>query len=354
MKRIRQLDGMRALAILSVFAHHAFKIKLLWMGVDLFFILSGFLITSVLLNARQNPLGSYFAGFYARRGRRIVVPYVAALLVMSIFFGFAWTRHWYLYVGLTNLLLPLHIPHPTAFDPLWSLAVEEQFYLVWPFAVYFLSERRLGQLAAGFVLTAPALRGLTHFSTPWCVYMLTPFRMDQLALGALLCLAYRNRRPLIERWGALAGPASTAVGLVGLLALSHYGVSTYGNSRIGNVWIYECTLLVCLGFMLWGLSGYKVGFLRWRPLTYIGQISYTMYLVHLGVLILVSSRLPNLVSGTAGLAITLAYASASWYLLEKPLLGYGCRAKEIEPLTSKTAGMHITRNTSGHTEGAIR
>ena len=270
MMRIRQLDGMRALAILFVFAHHAFKIKLLWMGVDLFFILSGFLITGVLLNAKQNPLGSYFVGFYARRCRRIVAPYMLALLIMSVFFGLAWSRYWYLYMGLTNLLLPLHIPHPEALDPLWSLAVEEQFYLIWPFAVYFLGERALGKLAAGLVLIAPALRGVAHFSTPWWVYTLTPFRMDLLALGALLCLVYRNRRSSVERWGPRAGILTAAIGLMGLVMLSHFGIGTYENSRIGNVCIYECTLLVCSGLTLCALSGYKVGFLRWRPLTYIG------------------------------------------------------------------------------------
>jgi len=99
------------------------------MGVDLFFILSGFLITGVLLRARQYPLGGYLAHFY-RRGRRILAPYVVTLAVASFFFELAWTRHWYLYVMLTNFVLPLRIPHPKAFEPLWSLAVEEQFYLV--------------------------------------------------------------------------------------------------------------------------------------------------------------------------------------------------------------------------------
>jgi peptidoglycan/LPS O-acetylase OafA/YrhL len=139
-KRITQLDGARGVAIHSVCLHYALHIKLLWAGVDLFFILSGF--TGVLRNARTTSLGPYFANFYARRARWIVIPYIVALLLMSIFFGFAWTGSWYFYLGLTNFLMPLNIPHPTAFDPLWSLAIEEQFYLVWPFAVYFLSKGR--------------------------------------------------------------------------------------------------------------------------------------------------------------------------------------------------------------------
>ncbi len=325
MKRIRQLDGIRALAILAVFAHHAFQIKLLWMGVDLFFILSGFLITGVLLDAKQRRLGHYFSHFYSRRARRIVAPYLLTLIVMSLFFGLVWTRNWYWYIGAANFLQPLHIPHPAAFDPFWSLAVEEQFYLIWPFAVYFLSKRHLGMFALGLVLLAPCMRGLMHFSAHWPIYMLTPFRMDLLASGALLCVAFRNRREKIARWGTSAGLLLGGIGLVGLVALWHFGITTGGNTRIGNVMIYECTLLVCLGIMLWALSGYKVSVLCWKPLTYIGEISYTMYLIHFGVLILLASIVSQAMAGIVGFLVTVSYASISWFLLEKPLLGYsGC------------------------------
>jgi peptidoglycan/LPS O-acetylase OafA/YrhL len=104
MQRIRQLDGVRGLAILAVFLNHAFSARLLWMGVDLFFVLSGFLITGVLLNAKQYSLGGYFARFYARRARRILPPYFLTISLVSVIIGFAWARHWYLYILLTNLL----------------------------------------------------------------------------------------------------------------------------------------------------------------------------------------------------------------------------------------------------------
>src|SRR3981189_3153154 len=129
-KRIGQLDGIRAIAISVVFLHHAFQIKLLWMGVDLFFILSGFLITGILLKHKEQSLGRYFGHFYARRARRILPPYCLLLLVTSLLFGVAWARHWYFYLFLMNLVPALHIPHQMALSLLWSLAVEEQFYLV--------------------------------------------------------------------------------------------------------------------------------------------------------------------------------------------------------------------------------
>ncbi len=319
-KRIAQLDGVRGVAILTVFAHHALHIRLLWAGVDLFFILSGFLITGVLVDRKHRPLREYFSGFYARRARRILVPYLIALAVLSLFVGYAWLRHWYLYIGLMNFLAPLGIPAPEAFAPFWSLAVEEQFYLIWPFAIYLFTERGVLRFAALLVLLAPLLRGLCHFHTEWAVYMLTPFRMDLLATGALLCLAYRHRRAHVERWGAPAGLAITLIGVSGLILLSRLGITTHGNTRAGNILIFECTLLASTGVILWALSGRFTGPLRWGPLVYVGKISYSMYLIHLGVLLLLGARLSPVAAAAVGLAMTLTYATASWFLVERPLL----------------------------------
>jgi peptidoglycan/LPS O-acetylase OafA/YrhL len=320
LKRITQLDGVRGIAILTVFAHHALHIKLLWAGVDLFFILSGFLITSVLLDVRQRPFGQYFSHFYARRARRILAPYVIALLILSLFVGFAWLRQWYFYLGLMNFLAPLSLPEPDAFGPFWSLAVEEQFYLVWPFAVYLLAERALARFACALFLTAPLLRAVCHFRANWVIYMLTPFRMDLLATGAILCLAYRHRRAWIERRGAAAGLLLAALGTASLLMLSRLGVTTYGNTRTGNVLIYECTLIVCSGFILWALSGTHVWPLRSTALRYIGKLSYSMYLIHLGAILLIGQRLSGPAAAAVSFAATLAYAITSWHLIEKKLL----------------------------------
>ncbi len=322
-QRITQLDGVRGLAILAVFLNHALNAKLLWMGVDLFFVLSGFLITGVLLNAKQYSLRGYFAKFYTRRARRILPPYLLTLLVASGIFGAAWTRHWYFYIMANNLLSLFHIHYPAAFYPLWSLAVEEQFYLVWPLAVYLLSERRLAQLAVTFIVLAPMLRAAFHFRDYGPIYCLTPFRMDLLAAGALLCLAYRHKPSRIERFGLETGMLFALSGMGGLVILFHYGITTGGNTRIGNSLILECTLLISLGFMLWALSGRFVQGLQWGPLRYIGRISYTMYLVHRGVLYLCSTRFDQHVAAIIGFSITVAYASASWYLMEKPLLVHG-------------------------------
>jgi peptidoglycan/LPS O-acetylase OafA/YrhL len=326
MLRIRQLDGIRAVAILSVFIHHALHVKLLWMGVDLFFVLSGFLITGVLLDAKRHSLAGFFAHFYSRRARRILAPYVLMLALASCVFGLAWMRRWYYYILLTNFLTPLEIQHPPAFEPLWSLAVEEQFYLVWPFAVYFLENRRLRQLCILIILAAPVLRGSLHFEHHWPIYMLTPFRMDLLAAGGLLCLEWRTRQERIERYGAALGLSLIGVGVAGVLALMKLGYSTYGNTRMGNVLIYEACMFIALGAMIFALGGRGVGWLRWRPITYIGQISYSMYLVHVSIILLVSEKFHGVMAAAIALAITVAYAAISWSVMEKPLLG-GRRAK---------------------------
>ena len=334
MPRIRQLDGVRALAILVVFVQHSVRVLWFWIGVDLFFVLSGFLITGVLLDNKQHALSSFFAGFYARRARRILVPYLVFLVVASFFVGVGWTRHWYYYIFLTNLLLPLHIPFPAAFAPLWSLAIEEQFYLVWPLAVYFLSVRRLRVVCIFLIAIAPLLRGSFHFAKWWPVYGGTPFRMDLLATGALLCLMWRSRRVWIETWGARAGIPLGIAGLAGVRLLSHYGMSVYANSRLGNVLTYEASLLACLGMMLYALSGKGVAWLKFGPLTYIGQISYSMYLVHLGIIIMVFPKFHGPLGVLVSFPLTVAYASVSWFVLEKRLVSRGRTAAETELKTA--------------------
>jgi peptidoglycan/LPS O-acetylase OafA/YrhL len=323
MHRIRQLDGVRALAILAVFLHHALRIKLMWAGVDLFFVLSGFLITGVLLNTRQRPLGGFFAHFYSRRARRILVPYLLFLAVASIFLGSGWLHYWYFYILLTNLLRTLGIPVPQALLPLWSLAVEEQFYLVWPLAVYFLNERALKKLCIALIVVVPALRGAFHFADRWPIYELTPFRMDLLASGALLYLIWNSRRTVVERIGTLTGAILVAVGLSGLGLLARFGITTDGNTRTGTVFIYECCLFLSVGIMLYALAGKGVAWLQTRPIAYIGRISYTMYLVHVGIIMLVQNKLHGYAAAAVALGLTIAYAAVSWHLLERRLLSTG-------------------------------
>ena len=121
--RITQLDGLRAIAIIAVFFHHAFETKLTWMGVDLFFILSGFLITDILIRSRNRGILAYFGSFYARRVRRILPPYFLLLAITCVLFGVWWLKSWYYYLGFMNLLLITHVKFPDSLAILWGGAV---------------------------------------------------------------------------------------------------------------------------------------------------------------------------------------------------------------------------------------
>lgn len=139
MQRLPQLDGLRGLAILMVFATHALEVKGLWMGVDLFFVLSGYLITRVLIGLKQRREQSgYVAPFYLRRARRILPAYVGFMVFVAVVFAPKWAPvwTWYLCFG-SNFPLAFAAVPLAAVAPLWSLAVEEQFYFVWPYVVLF-------------------------------------------------------------------------------------------------------------------------------------------------------------------------------------------------------------------------
>ncbi len=322
-KRIDQLDGIRAVAIAAVFIHHTLHVKLLWMGVDLFFILSGFLITGILVDNKTHGLKQYFGHFYKRRVRRILPPYLLVLTITSVLFGISWARHWYYYFFLMNFVLAFHIPHPQSLDILWSLAVEEQFYLLWPLIIYFFSEQAITWLAAAFVCAAPLLR---WFCTPlfayhWPIYALTPFRMDLLAVGALIAILWRRRQDLIRRWGAY-GLIFSALALFTLFALSRKpGFTTTSNTQLPNVCIYELTLIACTGAMFWALGGRGTRLLTFSPVRFFGRISYTIYLIHLTVFLVVARYLHRTLA-IAGVtfAVSLLYATFSWFVLERPIL----------------------------------
>jgi peptidoglycan/LPS O-acetylase OafA/YrhL len=334
--RITQLDGVRALAIASVFIHHAFKIKLLWMGVDLFFVLSGFLITGILLDERRKPFGEYIGGFYTRRARRILPPYVAILIITALIFGVGWLRYWYLYIGAMNFLMPLRLTTPNTL-PLWSLAVEEQFYLLWPVAVYYLSRKHLTRCVLALLLLAPILRCFCTplFTTHWAVYMLLPFRMDTLAAGALIAIMWPELQKTLNstpnlKWvigGSCA--AVIAMALLSIRYLGRHGFTTDSNTAMGNFGVYEATLAIVASIFIVALIGIGKKVLSSWPLMWLGRISYSIYLIHLTALYLApkSSAFMTFVAAAAG---TLVYATAMWFLVEKPILNAGHpRTKEL-------------------------
>jgi peptidoglycan/LPS O-acetylase OafA/YrhL len=308
--RFPALDGIRALAVLMVFfAHYGGgahgNLLLRWFnlarekgiyGVDLFFVLSGFLITGILFDTTSDR--HFFSRFFARRSVRIFpVAYllfaVLAILTPILGYQWRWQQAWFLvYLGnfVANADFSLYnIPsatHPAAqatIGHLWSLCVEEQFYLIWPFVIWLVRDRvKLIRLSAALcVLTLLSRAGMVVFypeiAERWVLRAL-PFRMDDLLFGAILALLLR-------------GPAADQVqrSMKWLFAggLTATLLSFYFTPSFGSAWMMTMGL-VFIGLASTGLIGMtlkpgSVCFLlfRFQPARVLGKYSYGFYVWHL-------------------------------------------------------------------------
>ncbi len=357
------LDGVRGIAILTVFLYDCLKapgeglLNLVlrkvsvagWTGVDLFFVLSGFLITGILIDSRGRP--GYLRSFFARRSLRIFPLYFLALLVTFVAvpqLAEYWSpaqpvaqkvselsrdQFWYwTYLQNWHFAYEGHWPHVNYLSHFWSLAVEEQFYLVWPFVVGFLSTRSLAKVCWACIGLALALRvGLSMSGADTiALYVTTVTRMDSLCLGALFAMGLRSPvwYPRLTRW---AWPVMSllSVVIVGvdavwpLLKTEQVGSQTIGHTLLG-------LMFGCFVFSAAAVSPQhwfaKVLSQRW--LTLPGQFSYAMYVIHRPIYKLVLkldwSVLPEsvqpLVIFLATLLATLAVSALSWKFFEKPFL----------------------------------
>jgi peptidoglycan/LPS O-acetylase OafA/YrhL len=324
-----ELDSVRGLAIALVLVYHTAGMGLPpgvapsglvalaeagWLGVHLFFVLSGFLITGILSDARESRRTDYFRRFYARRARRILPAYVALLFVLS------------LKVDISNQFLLLSGAFLSNVAPLfgagrewaglWSLAVEEQFYLLWPLAVWLLPRRAMIGVAVAMLLLSPLARAagvaagarLELFYHTWYV-------LDSLAAGALVALVLREVRPSREqvaRWAvvlvALAGTVLTVGIAGGSLSARSLGIGYWDKVLRYLPWsiLFAGALL---GMLHLG-SGPAHRWVTPRPLRYLGRISYGLYLIHPLVLEAVDSRFaPTAGSGLGQLAVRFALMS---------------------------------------------
>jgi peptidoglycan/LPS O-acetylase OafA/YrhL len=276
-----------------------------------------------LVNEKARPFRNYIGHFYARRVRRILPPYLILLIWVAIAFPGPWLRLWYLYLGGMNFLMPLKLANLDFLSPLWSLAVEEQFYLIWPLAVFYLNSRQLIRCAVALLLLAPVLRFACtpFFQTRWAIYMLLPFRMDTLAAGALVALLWPELRKRLTESSWLRariawGCASAAlVAILTALVLNRHGYTTYGNTRIGNLALYEVTLGLTASAFIVVLIGFGRKALSTWPFVWLGRISYSFYLVHT-----VALHVCPQFHGLLALAVSIAYATVSWFVVEKPIL----------------------------------
>jgi len=348
-KYIPELDGLRALAVLAVLAYHLNLrgFSLGWTGVLLFFVLSGFLITGILLDSKGQP--GYFRNFYLRRALRIFPIYYLTLVAIALLalwqhqklgdLGYYLTYTQNYVLGFTNFTANF----PILFNQSWSLAVEEQFYLLWPAAILLLDRQKLkvaipAMLGLGIASRTAALLALHNPSiVPTVIYTSLPTQMDSLAVGAGLALLVRSgvKPEVLARrafWTCLL------VGAILFWLIDTTGVSNYWHVS-GWAMLPSNLPMPTLIALFWGAllvfvvlgnsilsSILRLGFLR-----QIGKISYGIYIYHFPVYVLVDSYLsglfpqdgPILVRALlpmTKLLITCLLALASWRLIESPLL----------------------------------
>jgi peptidoglycan/LPS O-acetylase OafA/YrhL len=341
------LDGLRGIAILMVLGLHfsgdlpfggywhpvQMLLRYGWAGVDLFFVLSGFLITGILLDSRESQ--SYFRSFYMRRVLRIFPVYYVSLIVVLLalpvwqasyrpptsetlmFFGYL--QSWY--TGKFRFIVGHY----------WSLGVEEQFYFAWPLVIYYCSPRRALRIAIGGVALSVALRwiGLALHVDPEFINHNTFTRMDAVLIGAITAFLLRNTATRLTMrkfagWLWCAPPIVIAV-----LWLARAGRIDPVTERFGFT-------LVALGFAALLVSAVLTmgertplqALLTCWPLRQVGKLSYSIYIWHIFIAELCIHPLeaalhwkgPSPVHFGLILAAAILAGGASYYIIEKPFL----------------------------------
>lgn len=373
--RVPILDGIRGIAILLVMIFHFWIVGTAggalpwervygdvagmgWIGVDLFFVLSGFLITGILYDSRETP--HYFRVFYGRRTVRIFPLYYGALVIFFLagplvlahlhvptladmqsanaeqLFSWAYLLNWYEGFKGWNA-----VAHPL--QHFWSLGIEEQFYLIWPFLVLKLVRRRLMGICVGLMALALTLRAVIYWlHFPYATYTWTLCRADSLAIGAVVALAARDpadwkrlvkwaRRLVLPALGAIiVGRILNPRCTVGPGDTPTFFMNTF-ELTLAGIFFGACIAIAVsshrenLGHRLLGSS-----FLR-----FFGKYSYCLYICHLPIIVvfaklglnrshlakLLHSELLSIlaVDGVA-LAVSITIAFASWHLYEKQWL----------------------------------
>ena len=296
------VDVLRGIAILMVVVYHGFSYSfphltfpnrlaqglfdatgIGWTGVNLFFVLSGFLITGNLIDSERKP--NFYARFYLRRALRILPIYGVILVVLWL------TKQASGNFLLLCLFFMANIPGLflkgtawTGYGPLWSLAVEEQFYLAWPFLYRRLRKEGLAALCVALILFCPLLRGaaLAGWLHTGDIFSKTWMIADNLAIGALLAITLRSQRRLKRLQLVKVGAGLVAVSAAGLLWLARIGAAVHSSISGG---VFGLTLIEWFftGLLILALNQFRRGRLppglQW--LVFFGDISYGLYLLHM-------------------------------------------------------------------------
>lgn len=361
-KRIPELDGLRGIAILLVISFHYLNNQLLhasssigraicqmtsfgWAGVDLFFVLSGFLIGSILV--RNKHSNNFFSTFYIRRVVRIIPNYYLLMGVFFIvmllpFFAGSGYLHktnnipWWSYMLLVQnfYMAAFHSLGNDAINVTWSICIEEQFYLVFPLIVFLLPKMWLPYILGLAIIMASVIR--SHYDHWIPRYVLLPCRMDSIAFGALI--AYFNEEypfaQIMKRFKGIFGMVMALDILVCLFLFYKYkdlGVNKHFFLAI----IFSGSLIAALAYKntLYG------AILRNKILNWIGSVSYSLYLFHYIILALLEYAILHyeggvMLSGPRDFGVSVLALGFSfffaWFVfrkLETPFVNFGKRFK---------------------------
>jgi peptidoglycan/LPS O-acetylase OafA/YrhL len=345
-KYIPQFDGLRGIAILAVLLAHLSRIESLGFahyfqygrtGVDLFFVLSGFLITGILLDSKELP--GYFKNFYARRALRIWPLYYGMLFLFFVLFPVLFPKHlfltdrttWPYFVTYTQNLF-YHFNPSIPLSPTWSLAVEEQYYMIWAPVVFLFGRKSLRNILLGMIVFSLCFRVASFYAGEPndFVHNFTLCRLEPLAAGGLAALWLRSEKCTPVKW-ARGGMMALTIGLAGIaLALVDWGPAV-------PVYTYPFLASAFAGMLALSLTAdpeksFVGRALTQRWLVYTGRISYGVYLIHVPIFLAVNIESQRIWGGApvsaprqalilcAAFAAVFPVASISWFCFEQPIL----------------------------------
>ncbi len=349
MKYYKQLDGLRAIAIIGVMIAHwlqsSMKIEVLknipyGTGVTLFFVLSGFLITKILLDFKERNTSqgiSHFKSiksFYIRRSLRIFpIYYLTIFFLLIIGFGNTAELFPWLATYTTNVYMAIHSNYIDSFTHFWSLAVEEQFYLFWVFVIVYVSNRYLKKTIVAFIIASILILYFLKFYTGyWLSNGLVICQMHTLGAGALLAYYVKYESEKINRISL-----STIKGILLVITLIFTLVFVYRkpdplyetlrffqDPAVTVIYFFVVLIAIREGF-----TGIIKRILENKVMLYIGRISYGLYIYHLfmgPLFINVINKYLKIETTNFGhfiifFFLDLIIASLSWYLIEKPING---------------------------------
>ncbi len=332
------------MAILSVLLLHHKLFNNGWMGVDLFFVLSGFLITGILRKDKDRRF--YWKRFYIKRATRILPPMLLTCLLTYIFIpnaklitilGYIFT-----FGGIIDLDPSRFIE---AVGPFWSLAVEEHFYLVWPFAVRFLNRRQAMVLLSFLIVFIPLLRMVFSHPMPTAAlsvtYFLTPFRIDEMAFGCFLALLIENpvSAELLRRYSGVGFISVAVIYFCTWIKLHHIYFYPGGHTKLFDAlgyWLIAFASFCLVAHVYLNRESLTARLFSISPLAFLGRISYGIYLYHILIrtLILWCLGMDSKAIESQRTAfifdfpITVIISWISYKYYEKPLIDWGRKRAE--------------------------